>query len=102
MRHVQVLEPSDLLVTQRERLGSERVLDVGELRGPDDRRRHSWLVQEPREGDLCRRDSPFRRDLGNTLDDRDVEVRPIQGVGEGIRPSACRQPLAGGGSAARK
>jgi hypothetical protein len=44
MRDVRILEPQDLCVAQRQFLRRERVLNVRDLRGSDDRRRYSGLV----------------------------------------------------------
>ena len=80
VRDVRLLESRDLLVAQRQRLGREGVLHVLELGGADDRRRDARLVQEPGERDLRGRDPSFRGDLGDSLDNRKVEVGPVEGV----------------------
>ena len=75
MRDVRLLEPRDLVVAQRELLGRERVLEVLELRRADDRRGDAGLVEQPGERDLRRRDAALRRDLGDPVDDGEVDLR---------------------------
>ena len=61
---VGLLELGDLVLAQRQLLGGERIFEVLDLRGTDDRRRHAGLVQQPRERDLCARNAA----LGGTQD----------------------------------
>jgi hypothetical protein len=44
VRDVRLLEPLDLVRAQRQLLGCDRLLEVLDLRRPDDRRRHAGLV----------------------------------------------------------
>ena len=90
MRDVHGLEPLDLLLAQRERLGRECVLDVLDLRCSHDRRCDAGLVQNPGERDLRGRDATLYRDFSDAVDDRDVEVRPVKRVEKRIGPGASR------------
>ena len=44
VRNVRLLEPRDFLFAEHQRLGRERILDLLDLRGSDDRRRDARFV----------------------------------------------------------
>src|SRR3954447_5843313 len=94
VRSVRLLEPGDLGGVKRELLGGDGVVEVLELGGADDRRRHPGLVQEPGEGHLRCRHAACGGDFGNAVDDGEVELRRIEAVSPGVGASACRQLLA--------
>lgn len=92
VRHVRLLEPRNHVGVKRELLGGHGVVKVLELRGPHDRRGHAGLVQEPGESDLCRGHAAFGGNIGNAVDDGEVELRRVEAVSqESVRARVVRR-----------
>src|SRR5262249_10023541 len=94
VRDVGLLEPRDLVLAQRKLLRRQGVFEVLGLCGADDRRRDARLVQQPRERDLRGRNAAHGGDLGDAVDDGEVDLGRVEGVAERVGPRAGRQALA--------
>src|SRR4051795_7922975 len=94
VRSVRLLEPGALGGVERELLGGDGVVEVLELGGADDRRRHAGLVQEPGEGHLRCRHAACGGDLGNAVDDGEVELVRIEAASPGRMANHYRYLLA--------
>lgn len=82
--HVRRFEPLDLVCGEPQLLGRERILHMRGLGRADDRGGHARLVQEPCERDLGAWDAARGRDLGNPVDDREIDLGPVKGVGDSV------------------
>src|SRR5262249_40492930 len=58
----------DLRVCQLQMQACDRIIQVSKLRRPDNRRGDSWLRQNPRKRDLCRRNSASLGNLSHRID----------------------------------
>jgi len=84
VRLVRLLEPVDLLGAERQLLGGEGILQVMELGGPDDRRRHRRPVQQPRQRHLRGWHAALRRHLIGPRHHVEVDLRLVQRVRERV------------------
>src|SRR5512132_4450871 len=91
---VRLLEPRDLVRRQLELCRGQRILEVADLRRADDRRRHAWLVQKPRQRDLSGRGATLPRHLVEPIDDVEVLRAAVPLVLQRIRFGAARSALA--------
>src|SRR5258708_9711021 len=74
MRHVRLLERSNLVDGKFHVHGCESVLEMVELGGADDRRRDDRLGEQPRQSHLCPRNAPRRSNLGYAIDGLSVRL----------------------------
>src|SRR3954469_14334557 len=95
MRNVRLLEAQHVLGAHVELGRGKRVLEVLELRRPDDRCRHAGAVQQPRERELRRRHAALGRDLRDAVGDVEVLGPAVERVGELVGLRSRRAPLAG-------
>src|SRR5918995_5847926 len=93
MGYVRLLEALHLVVGELQLFGGERVREVANLRGSDDRRGHAGLAEQPCERDLGGWHTPLGGHLGDALDHVEVGRLTVEVVRELVGLRARRAPF---------
>src|SRR3954453_15917246 len=99
MRHIRLLQGSDLLRGKLQRKGGHGIVEVVWFARADDRCSYDWLGEDPRERDLRAGNAPLCRDLRDALDDLAVCIlcSRVEDLADfiSLHPVAARIPVTG-------